>query len=341
MIEQVESSRYPEWDEWVSAHPGATCYQLSCWAEVARAYRLTAILLASRAYHGGGLRGVLPLFVVPRPFRRYLTTGIFGAYGPLLADGEAARDELVRAACLLTSSLGGRYLHVKGLDDIEAPPGLERRDVWQTAMLDLSGGPERVWAGFKSSIRAAVRQARRAGLELREGLEHLPAFYEVLAANMLRKGSPIYGMEFMRALARGFGDRARVLTLWLDDRPISGALLIAHAGVAYVPFASSLAEHFRLRPNNLLYWHVIERACADGLHALDFGTSLIGSSSFDFKLHWGAVPRAVPSYVWAPRGRTPRLDPGGTGVRAGMQLWTRLPRRFADSLGPWVCRYMV
>ncbi len=341
MIQQIEPSRYAEWDEWVGAQPGATCYQLACWAEVAKEYRLTAIMLGSRPYAGGPLRGVLPVFVVPRPFRRYLTTGIFGAYGPLLADDDETRLELVMAARHLTERLHGRYFHFKGLGDAAPPPTLVRRDVWQTAMLSLDGGPTQVWARFKSSIRAAVRQARRAGLVLRTGPQLLPAFYDVLAANMRRKGSPIYGMGFMRALLRGFGSRADILTLWLGERPIAGALVLAHAGVAYVPFASSRAEHFRLRPNNLLYWHVIEHACAAGLDTLDFGSSLIGSSTFAFKLHWGAEPRPLPSYVYAPGGRAPRLDNASAGIQTGMALWRKLPRGFADTLGPWVCRYMV
>jgi FemAB-related protein (PEP-CTERM system-associated) len=341
VIEPLAELEYPAWDAYVDAHPAATCYHLSGWAEVARAYRLSTRMLAAREGAGGPLRGVLPLFVIPRPFRRYVTNGIFGAYGAVLADDDAILAALVDEAKRFTTVERARYLHLKWLGDEARPPGLTRRDVWQTAVLALDGGSSAVWGRFKSSIRAAIRQAQRARLELRAGDAELPAFYDVLAANMRRKGAPIYGLEFMKAMLDAFDGQAEVLTLWHEGRPISGAMTLAYRGVLYVPFASSRAETFRLRPNNLLYWSAIERACELGLHTLDFGTSLIGQSTFAFKLHWGATPRAVPSYLYTPHGRQPRIDAGGAGVRMGVRLWQRLPRGFADALGPWVSRFMV
>ena len=341
VIEPVAELEYPAWDAYVDVHPAATCYHLSGWAEVARVYRLQVRMLAAREGPGGPVRGVLPLFVIPRPFSRYVTNAIFGAYGEVLADREDIAAALVAEAQRFTVRERARYLQLKWLGDDTAPPGLTRRDVSRIALLSLEGGSEAVWGRFKSSIRAAIRQARRAGLELRAGPSQLSAFYDVLAANMRRKGSPIYGLEFMRAMLDAFDGRIHVLTLWHEGRPISGAMTLAYRGVLYVPFASSRAETFKLRPNNLLYWHAIEHACGLGLHTLDFGTSLIGQSTFAFKLHWGAKPRPAPSYLYSPGGQQPRIDPSGAAIQAGTRLWRTLPRPFADALGPLVSRFMV
>lgn len=342
MIESLPRAACAEWDAYVDGRPEATCYHRSGWTIVAeRAYGLFARRLVSRAGRAAPVRGVLPLFVVPRPGERYVTTGIFGAYGPILADDADAEAELLAAAKRFTDEQGARYLHIKALGDGPAPPGLRRQDIWEMARLSLEGGRERVWKSFKSSIRAAVRQAESFGLTLRSGPEELDSFYDVLAENMLRLGSPIYGKRLMREVLAAFGDRADIVTLWAGDRAISGALTLADNGVMYVPFASSRAAYFPWRPNNLLYWRLMERACAASLKTLDFGSSLRGSGPFAFKLGWGAERVPIASYIYARTQETPRLDPGTPAVQAGIRLWKRLPRALADAAGPWVCRFMV
>jgi CelD/BcsL family acetyltransferase involved in cellulose biosynthesis len=93
-----------------------------------------------------------------------------------------------------------------------------------------------------------------------------------------------------------------------------------------------------MNPNNLLYWEIISAACRDGLHTLDFGRSLRGSSPLAFKLGWGAVSTPQPLLVRTLRGRPPKMDVASPAVRALVKLWQRLPRGLADALGPQVCR---
>jgi CelD/BcsL family acetyltransferase involved in cellulose biosynthesis len=132
-----------------------------------------------------------------------------------------------------------------------------------------------------------------------------------------------------------------IVTLWVDGRPISGAMTLAHRDVMYVPFASSRAAYFPLRPNNLLYHRLIERACAAGLSTFDFGSSIRGASTFAFKTGWGAQPVPVISYVYTRAQKKPRLDAGAPSIQAGVRLWQRLPRTLADAAGPWICRLMA
>jgi FemAB-related protein (PEP-CTERM system-associated) len=343
VIERLAPGVHAEWDELVARTPGSTVHHLSGWSAVAsRAYGFETALLASRAAPGAPLRGVLPLFVVPRPLQRYVTTGLFGAYGPILADA-AARDELLAAARAFTDRARARFLHVKALGHEPAPPGFARQDLWVRAVLPLAPDPARVWKRLRKSIRAAVRQAERAGLSLRFGHEGLDGFYDVLAENMHRKGTPIYGRELMRAILDVFGDRALVATVHAGDLVVGGALTMELEGVVTVPFASSRPAWLPKRPNDLLYWRIIERACARGLRALDYGWSLRGTTALDFKLHWGAVTEPVASYVYTPEKAAPPpvLGPSSPAVQAGVELWRRLPRGVADRLGPYLCRYFA
>ena len=340
VIEELDTGGTRAWDDYVAAHPRANCYHLRAWKTAAEeAYGIEAPFLVARDRADEPVRGVLPLFVVRAgPGQAYLTTGLFGAYGPVLADDEAAREALVAEALRRASAAKARFMVLKALGDEPCASGFESLDRWVVARLALAPDPEIVWRRFRDKTRNAVRKGQRSGLEVRSGERELDGFYDVLAENMHGKGAPIYGRALFHALVRALGERAEVVTLAHGGRTVSGALVIRFGGVATVPFASSRPSSFHLNPNNLLYWEIIARACRAGLHTLDFGRSLRGSSALSFKLGWGAQTEAQPMLVRAVRGAPPRFDVTAPSVRLLVALWRSLPRTLADALGPQVCR---
>jgi lipid II:glycine glycyltransferase (peptidoglycan interpeptide bridge formation enzyme) len=228
----------------------------------------------------------------------------------------------------------------------------------------IGGTAEELWKTLPGPMRTKVRKAEKSELAIRWGggagrdERELAEFYDVLADNMHRKGSPIYGYAFMQEIMREFADgksgvEADVLILELKageeggrspDKPtevVSGAMVLRHAGVVYVPFVSSRAKFFPLRPNNLLYWEIIRDGNARGMHWLDFGTSIRGASTLRFKESWGAATYPVVSYVYSESGERIRLDAGAKSVQFGVELWKKLPRGVADWLGPKLSKLMV
>ena len=338
VIDELRESEASAWDAYVDTHPRANCYHLRAWKTAAEAaYGIEAPFLVARESGGGPVRGALPLFVVRAgPGSAYLTTGLFGAYGPVLAEDDATGEALVAAAVDRARAANARYVVLKGLGEEPRARGFEPLDRWVVARLPLDPDPDLVWRKFRDKMRNAVRKGQRSGLEVRAG--ELDGFYDVLAENMHRKGAPIYGRALFRELTRALGDRAEVVTLAEGERTVSGALVIRFRGVATVPFASSRPSSFHLNPNNLLYWEIISRSCRAGLHTLDFGRSLRESSTLSFKLGWGARTEAQPMYVRTVRGAPPRFDVTAPAVRLLVRLWQSLPRSFADALGPQVCR---
>jgi FemAB-related protein (PEP-CTERM system-associated) len=339
VIEELGECDARAWDAYVDGHPRANCYHLRAWkTAAATAYGIEAPFLLARECPDGPVRGVLPLFVIRgAPASAYLTTGLFGAYGPVLADGEAG-EALMGEALRRARALNARFVVVKAVGAEPHARGFDPVDRWVVARLPLATDPDVLWRGFRDKTRNAIRKGQRSGLEVREGHSELDGFYDVLAENMHRKGAPIYGRSLFRELVRELGEQAQIVTLADGGRTISGALVIRFGGVATVPFASSRPSSFHLNPNNLLYWEIISRACRAGMHTLDFGRSLRGSSGLKFKLGWGARTEAQPMYVHALRGAPPRFDVSARSVRVLVQLWRSLPRRFADALGPQVCR---
>lgn len=343
-VEVLAERDHAAWDAYVDAHPDAGCYHLRAWKVVAeRAYGLRAPFLAARRRPEGPLAGALPLFFFGLPWARSATTGLFGAYGSVLADDAGTAEALVTHARALSARERARSLVVKGVGDLpgDAAQGALRADSSVFATLPLERDPERLWLGFRDKTRNAIRKAQRAGLELRVGAAWLPDFYDVLAENMHRKGTPIYGLPFLRELALALGDRAEVFTLWKDGTAVSGALAVRFRGVTCVPFASSRPSAFKHNPNNLLYWEMIRAACLRGDHLFDFGRSPRDSTTLAFKLGWGATVQPQPMHVFHLRGPMPVLA-STPSVEKLAALWARLPRRLADLLGPAICgRFLI
>lgn len=357
--EILKPELYSEWDAYVRTNPLSTIFHLAGWNRIGkRVYGIENAIVVARDDSGKIVAGT-PIFFVKRPGSWYATSGIFGSYGPVLGTGSALRDVL-DGAMDYARARKAKYIHLKGLEGPKGKndfqhPSYARQDVWVTAFMPISGTSEELWKTLPGPMRTKVRKAEKSELVAKWGSEEkdLAEFYDVLADNMHRKGSPIYGIEFMREILREFGGsegekigtEAQILTLRLKDAGddaeiVSGAIVVRHAGVIYVPFVSSRSKYFPLRPNNLLYWEVIRDGNARGMQWVDFGTSLRGASTLQFKESWGAKTYPVVSYVYSETGEPIKLDPGGS-VQFGVALWKKLPRRTADWLGPKLAKLMV
>ncbi len=339
VIEELDPAAAPEWDGYVSGKESANCYHLHAWRTAGeRGYGLRAPYLVARAQPRGEILGVLPLFFVRSPpWRGYATTGLFGSYGPVLAEDADIAALLLGEARRRARDAGLSSLRFKGLGAEPGAAGFIDVDRWVVATLPLWPDAKTAWNAIRGKERNLVRKARGYGLEVRRGAEGIPAFYDVLAENMHHKGAPIYGRRFIEELVQAFGAAAEVVTVHHGDRCVAGAVTLTFEGVVTIPFLSSRPDALALRPNVLLVWDIVARACDAGLRSLDFGTSLRGSSSLSFKQHWGArtAPRSI--LVCPLRGRAPALDVDSPMIRAGVALWQRLPRAWADALGPRVC----
>lgn len=356
-VERLSAAGHAEWDEFVNSHALATIFHLSAWNRIAyKIYGIANEIIVTRGSDGKILSGT-PVFFVKRPGSWYVTSGIFGAYGPILVrEGEGSHEALrdtLDGALEYARENHAKFMHLKALEGPKGKndfqhPSFERQDIWVTAFMAVGGTSEELWKSLPGPMRTKVRKAEKSELTIRWGAgeKDLAEFYDVLADNMHRKGSPIYGYEMMAEIVREFSapgcsTEASILTLHLGENVVSGAMVLRHAGVVYVPFVSSRSQFFPLRPNNLLYWEIIKDGNRRGNQWLDFGTSIRGASTLQFKESWGAKTFPVVSYVYSESGEPIRLDAGAKSVQLGVEIWKRLPRKMVDRLGPKLARLMV
>ncbi|MGD8395786.1 MAG: FemAB family PEP-CTERM system-associated protein [Candidatus Eiseniibacteriota bacterium] len=352
------------WDTFVGSRPDACLAHAFGWGRtIERTYGRRAHDLV--VWRQGTLAGVLPLVEVrSRLFGSSLTSMPYlDVAGPLATD-DRARETLVQAACELARELGVATLDLRALGRPAFAGPSSRQKV--TLVLELGDDVDTLWKAIGPKPRNQVRKAEKSGLTTRRsGAEGIAGFYRVYAINMRDLGSPPHRRGWFEAIFAQFGDAAACHLVELDGTVIGGLIAIDQGDTVTVPWASCERRHFRLCPNNLLYWETFRAAIERGQRRFDFGRSSRGSGTYRFKRQWGATettlcwqvidPRRVDAATLVARspvhpgahaaagtpdaagdGATAAADDGGgisTRRALAARLWQRLPVPVATWLG--------
>lgn len=327
-----------EWDGFVSSHPGSTGYHEWGWREVfLRAFGHESIYLSAR--RGGRIAGVLPLVHIDsRIFGRTLTSLPFLNYGGVVADDDAAAQQLFEAAAQVARERRCTHVELRHVARRFADAPARQHKV---AMLLRLVSP--VWDGLDRKVRNQVRKAQKSGLKAeRGGAELLDEFYTVFARNMRDLGTPVYSRRLFEEVLGTFPERTALHVVRLEGRAVAAGLTYRTAGAVEVPWASSVRDYNSLCPNHLLYWSVIEAAVQGGCDTLDFGRSTPGEGTYRFKEQWGAQPVALHwEYALLDGATLPNVSPSNPKYRMVIETWKRLPLPLANGLGPHIVRFIA
>lgn len=324
---------HEQWDAYIAAAQGATVAHNRAWAAVVHetfGHQIHHLLVMRH----NRVVGVLPLVRITSPwFGRSLVSSPYLTYGGLLADDVSAARALVAAAAHLADECRARHVEIR--NHIAWPANLHNKTCYQTMCVNLKPGPDALWHNhLHASARRNVRLAEKAGLRVRSGRHHLPSLISIITHNMRRLGTPAHGRRFFEKILSQFPE-AILLIVEDGDQPIGGALLIGHGDTLEMPWSASLDQHFKNRPNDLLYWHAIRAACDAGYHRLDLGRSKPDSGTWRFKSRFAAAPQSlVYQYHLAPREPMPEVDPDNPRYRPLIAAWRRLPLPVVRTLGP-------
>ena len=327
------------WQRAVDASAGARLAHAPQWQDViAKVYGHTPVYLEAEA--GDGSFGVLPAFVVRRPFFGTVVTSM-----PFLDSGGPCGTSAAVDALLVDRLIGEARRRGARFVELRCPNRLAidvepiSSKVNMTLPLD---DPDALWRRFGKGVRNQIRKAERAGLTVEHGgHDSLPAFYGTFVERMRDLGSPVHGLAFLRQVLDAFGPRATVALVKKEDAAIGGLIALRFKDRVVVPWASCLKEHFALCPNMLLYWDVIKTACREGSARFDFGRSTRGSGTYHFKRQWGAEEEPLWWYriPIAAGARADAQPPSSTDLLA--QLWRRLPLSVTRHIGPPIRRYLI
>jgi CelD/BcsL family acetyltransferase involved in cellulose biosynthesis len=300
----IKSSREAsdaEWDRACSDCEHATFFHSRAWSEAWRAYSGGAVRPAPVAVElDDRTVAILPLSRRRGRFGagRVALSSPAGTYGGWISRDRLTVDHARRIADFLIRSSDGLVWRVNPFDPVIAGESFGGRDD-ATQALELSEGFEtlrrRFNRGCKSSIRRAIRE--RVVVRPAAGLDDWRRYYEVYRRSLERWGDRAtsrYGWRLFVELHRRERDG---VALWLAESRgavVAGALMLQTAWHAAYWHGASLAEHFELRPMNLLMSTLIQHACETGRRWFDFGPSGGHQGVAAFKSAFGARTLASP-----------------------------------------------
>lgn len=143
--------------------------------------------------------------------------------------------------------------------------------------------------------RRSLKKALRAGVEIREGLEYLPAFWQVLTDNLKHKHQavPVHTLAEITLLAERFPENIRCVVGLVGGVVIAGVLLFTTPLVVHAQYIGSSAVGYDFSALDAVFEHCIEQAKSNGKRWFDFGIStersglVLNDGLYRFKSEFG------------------------------------------------------
>jgi Acetyltransferase (GNAT) domain len=348
---EVDPLSDPRWDRYVESHPDAVVFQHSAYLRaLAREYDRPAIGLM--VVSGPEISGVLPLMATPGLPR--LQSSIAGrrlsslprtpVAGPL-SDSAAAADALIEAAISLARHHPGTRLQLKPPATSALSPSRLVCHPWRSNFayeFGQDGGEPRFGPSKKhSSLRAAVMRVQREGVKVRAAASSgdVRRWYPTMLETLRPHVVPPRRLRFFLALWEELSPRG-MCELLLAEGPrgelLGGNLnLKLGRGTVFYAFNGARKDALHLRPNDVVHWHAIHEAAAQGFRRYDLGEVAAGQEGLaQFKRKFSnRQERLLRWYYPAPRDVP---DHGGSDVRLSAPLegaWRRLPLRATSLIG--------
>jgi CelD/BcsL family acetyltransferase involved in cellulose biosynthesis len=305
-LREARPATAAEWDAVWTACPYATYFHSRAWSEDWSTYTRGSLVPAPELVtFSDERRALLP---ITRQLRRrgLAVRNILspaGTYGGWLADEplETAHAQLLTA--WLLAKRVPLWWRVNPFDPLAAVPAQEATEPDVTHLLPVERDAEGRCENVTHSQRSAVNKARRAGLVVRHATsaadwEVYFSIYENTLARWGDTASSRYGAELFELLRRR-GEPG--VTLWLtelQDGPIvAGAITLSAPHHVAGWHMATLADYFRLKPNNLMVHEIAEDACQRSLSWFDMNPSGGHKGVQEFKERCGGQPLACPVIV--------------------------------------------
>ena len=320
------------WGAFVDSIPGATIFHHPAWMNVlTECYGYHPFVVAV-CDERGEIQAGLPMMEVNSSLtgRRWISLPFSDHCDPLHLGDKPPRELY-------------EYLHeLQSEEDVprielrSAMPfnGQVHRDEGQVLhLLKLSSEAEEVFGGFhRSQVKRNIRRAEREGIKVRwaEHRRDLDVFYNLHVETRRRLGVPVQPKLYFELLWQQLIDAGLgfVLLAYKDSVPIAGAVFLAYKTTLVYKYGASDSDHWRLRPNHLLFWTSIRWGCEQGYSLFDWGKANVSNTGLrNFKNGWGAQESVLTYSVLAA------TSPNEIPDRLSGMMGT-----FIRNTPSWVCR---
>lgn len=301
-LELLDECDEQVWDDLVANFEEGTIFHTWAWMRVIEKLS-RAVKLPFGIFDGPDLIGVLPLFRARRGPLTVLASPLGGVgYGGPLVTSSYHRVVIEHLDGIL-KRFGAGYIEFRSLDG-PVPAALTDSHYtvqeFQTYVVPLSQGAEKLWSNLKGECRTAVRKARKNNVEILEATDKgFVDIYCEMSRDTYSKSNrspPLSPQDYSTVwdALRPY-DRIKVLLAKHEGRGVAGGIFLRFGSKVYYWDGAAFRAYYSLCPNNLLHWTLIEWGASNGLTEYDMMGANIPSIA-SFKKSFGSELR---TYTYA------------------------------------------
>lgn len=317
------------WDRLVLSRSEFNFFHLSAWANVlSKTYGHKPYHL--HFYRGSESLALVPVMEIVSAFtgRRGISMPFSDFCEPLVTDQWQSGGKLFETLLQLGRERKWRYFELRGGKEI-LPLAAVAGERYYGHELGLTGGCDRLFAGFDSSVRRAIRKAtkNKLAVEISQSWKSMLDFYMLHAKTRKRHGVPPQPLSFFRNIYQEIikADLGFVVLARHDLKPVASAVFFHSTQQALYKFGASDDRIQELRGNNLVMWEGIKELVRKGAGKLCFGrTSLDNEGLRKFKLSWGSQEKQIEYFRFALK-RQRWLNSRSNAAEYHSQLFRRVP----------------
>jgi len=255
----------------------------------------------------GNIRAAIACFIVKSKLTEIRIVSLpFSSYCDPLVDDKRDFEKLLDRIIKEAENISASYYELRAfksqdlIDDVRLKP----HNYHKIHILDIKDGFATVKRTFhKDCIVRSVKKAVKSGVKIREGCleQDLKQFYYIHALTRRRQGLPIQPYKFFKNMWEVLYPQGcfTLLLAELGEKNIAGIILFKFKDTVSFEHGASIPNYLAVRPNHLLLWTGIEKACSEGYHYFDFGkTTPENKGLLDFKTRWGAKIYDLPYFYY-------------------------------------------
>ncbi len=328
------------WEQYVAQHAQSTfCHQLGWKRVVERVFGHRSYYFV--AMEGGKITGLLPLFFIARNIFAgpTLISIPFATYGGILADSPQIMESLMQYASDLGQKLRVDYVEFRNLYPNSF--GLPESNLYITFIRSLPKSPDDVLDMFPRKARAATRNAMKKDLSANFEPDNIPEFYELFSANKRSLGSPSMPLAFFQELRQEFQDKVEILFVRTGSKLLTSVMAFMHKDTLSAYYSGATDDCIEYSANNFMYYKLMQYAVQKGFAYFDFGRSRRETGAADFKKNQGFESRPLfYQYQFIRQKSIPHNNPSNPKFRLFQAIWSKMPFKLTQMLGPYLVKYL-
>jgi len=141
-------------------------------------------------------------------------------------------------------------------------------------VVNLEGSVNEVWNSLAHNKRRNIKKGLKEGVEVVQSRDHedLLTFYSMLKAAEERGGFSSYPLSWLDAVWKIYKpELSKVFLARWNGKDVSGVFTVIHGKTVYALAAGSFSEGWKVRPNDVMHWKVMEWACQNGYSKYQMG----------------------------------------------------------------------